>query len=65
ELASILGIHQNTLHYKLQEPGLHQKYTELMDSDLDRVLKLYKCLRPDSGLRYATGFLWRHSLKIQ
>jgi hypothetical protein len=65
ELASILGIHRNTLSYKLSELGLHQRFTELGDSDLDRVLKLYKCLRPNSGLRYATGFLRRHSLKIQ
>ena len=64
-LAQLLGIHRNTLRHKLQEIGLHRRYSELTDNDIDLILKLYKRLRPESGLRYTTGFLRHHGLKLQ
>ncbi|KAF8495401.1 hypothetical protein JB92DRAFT_2547519, partial [Gautieria morchelliformis] len=64
-VASILGIHRNTLRYKLRNMGIHKRFSDLNDNDLDRILKLYKHLRPNSGLRYATGFLRRHNFKVQ
>jgi sugar diacid utilization regulator len=65
EIALLLGIHRNTLRYKLRQMGLQQQFSQLPNIDLDRVLKLYKRLRPDSSLRYTTGFLRCHGLKIQ
>jgi hypothetical protein len=64
-LANILGIHHNTLRYKLRELGLEHRFSNLTNGDLDHVLKLYKHLRPDSGLRYTVGFLRRHGIKMQ
>jgi hypothetical protein len=64
-IASLLGIHQNTLHYKLRQMGLYHRFTNLSDHDLDVILKIWKHLRPSSSLRYATGFLRRHGLRIQ
>jgi Bacterial regulatory protein, Fis family len=65
EIAMLLGIHRNTLRYKLRQMGLQRRFSELSNDDLDRVLKLYKRIRPDSGLRYTTGFLRHHHLKVQ
>ncbi|KAF8519930.1 hypothetical protein JB92DRAFT_2710013, partial [Gautieria morchelliformis] len=60
-----LGIHRNTLRYKLQEMGLSQRFSTLNDIDLDLLIKLYKRLRPNSGVRYTMGFLSRHGIWIQ
>ncbi|KAF8482284.1 hypothetical protein JB92DRAFT_3132481 [Gautieria morchelliformis] len=49
-LSQLLGIHRNTLRYKLQEMGLSRRFSTLNDIDLDLLLKLYKQLRPNSGL---------------
>lgn len=64
-LASLLGIHRNTLRYKLRGLGLHKWFSTLTDNELDHIIKFYKRLRPTSGLRYTTGFLWCHGLQIQ
>ncbi|KAF8490489.1 hypothetical protein JB92DRAFT_3243345, partial [Gautieria morchelliformis] len=44
QVASILGIHRNTLRYKLWNMGIHKRFSGLDDNDLDRILKLYKHL---------------------
>ncbi|KAF8503161.1 hypothetical protein JB92DRAFT_2739544 [Gautieria morchelliformis] len=64
-LSQLLGIHRNTLRYKLQEMGLSRCFSTLNDIDLDLLLKLYKQLRPNSGLRYTMGFLGHHGVRIQ
>jgi hypothetical protein len=64
-IATLLGIHRNTLRYKLRTMGLYHRFTHLSDSDLDVILKIWKRLRPSSGLRYAAGFLRRHGIRIQ
>lgn len=53
EISRLLGIHRNTLRYKLRNMG----FTQLSNEDLDHVLKIYKKLQPSSGLRYTSGFL--------
>jgi sugar diacid utilization regulator len=50
DIAALLGIHRNTLRYKLRQMGLQRRFSRLSNDDLDRVLKLYKRLRPESGL---------------
>ena len=65
ELAKVLGINRNTLYKKLKKIGLHKHFSEITDMDLDQAIRLYKTLRPESGLRYVTGFLGCHGLKIQ
>src|SRR5882672_10067538 len=65
EVADTLGVHRNTLRYKLRQLGLSQQFSDISDDELDLILKIYKQLRPNSGLRYTFGFLRRHGLKIQ
>ena len=64
-LATLLGIHRNTLHYKLCALGLNKQFSSLTDDELDHIIKIYKKLRPNSGLQYTAGFLNRHGLQLQ
>ena len=64
-LATLLGIHRNTLRYKLRALGLNKQFSSLTDNQLDHVIKIYKKLRPNSGIRYTSGFLHCHSLQVQ
>ena len=65
EVARILRIYRNTLRYKLRKLGLHRSSSQLTDLDLNQVLRHYKCIWPDSGLQYTTGFLQHHGIRLQ
>ena len=60
----MLGIHRNTLRYKLRALGLQKKFSDIPDSILDKILRCFKKKRPESGIRYAQGFLRSHKLRI-
>jgi ribosomal protein S24E len=64
-LAKAIGIHRNTLYARIQELGLERKFDDLSDFDLDLLVKRYKKIKPNSGLRYIVGFLRYHGLRIQ
>jgi Bacterial regulatory protein, Fis family len=64
-LAEKLGMHRNTLHYKLKALGIDNKFSALTDNDLDTLVKVFRQQQPESGLRYLTGFLRKHGLKVQ
>ncbi|TDL30238.1 hypothetical protein BD410DRAFT_709811, partial [Rickenella mellea] len=57
KLAEILGVHRNTLHYKLKVDGIHKKFSDISDDELDVLLRLYKKQQPTAGLQYTLGFL--------
>src|SRR5882672_1547667 len=65
EVADTLGVHCNMLRYKLRQLGLSWQFSDISDDELDLILKIYKQLRSNSGLRYTFGFLCHHGLKIQ
>ena len=44
---------------------MNKQFSSLTNDELDRVIKIYKRLCPNSGLRYTTGFLHRHGLQVQ
>ena len=64
KVADLLGIHRNTLHYKLKQLNLFQRFTEISDQELDIIISYYKTLRPESGIRYTQGFLLQHWIKL-
>ena len=64
-LAKKLGIHRNTLHAKLKENSINSSFTEMSDEDLDQIVKGYLESNPKSGIRYLTGRLRTHGLRIQ
>ncbi|KAH7904392.1 hypothetical protein BJ138DRAFT_1166557 [Hygrophoropsis aurantiaca] len=54
-----------TLHRFMKENGIERKYSAMGSRDLDILVKIFKQRKPESGLRYLTGFLRRHGLRIQ
>lgn len=66
-LARVLGVHRNTLRRKLRQCGLsgRRKFDAMTDGQLDTIVKAYKLLKPNSGLRYVRGFLRSQGLRIQ
>lgn len=65
KLARILGVSRPTLILHLQQNGVGYKFSQLSNADLDILVKLYRDSKPESGLRYLTGFLRRHGLRVQ
>lgn len=65
ELAKHLGIHRNTLHKMMKTHGISKAYTRLTNPQLDTLIQSFKQSRPQSGIRYATGFLRRSNLRVQ
>ncbi|KAI1782305.1 hypothetical protein LXA43DRAFT_850710, partial [Ganoderma leucocontextum] len=64
-LAKALGVHRNTLYKQMQQLGIHREYSDIPDSTLDELLKAYKKLKPNSGIRYITGFLRSGGIRVQ
>lgn len=65
KLAGVLGIHRNTLKKKLDELGIHLKYSSIEDAGLDVLIKAYKVKKPNMGLRYVRGHLRSVGLRVQ
>jgi hypothetical protein len=65
ELARSLGIHKNTLRGYMKRHGIERKYATLSNGELDDFVRDFKRQRPESGLRYAIGFLRRQGHRVQ
>jgi hypothetical protein len=65
KLADLIGIHRHTLRWYLKEYGVYERFCTISDDDLDILMKTFKAHKPNSGLRYAIGFLRRHGLRVQ
>lgn len=64
-LARLLGIHRHTLRTYLKHYNVDYKFAALSDGDLDILVKTFRSVKPESGIRYLVGFLRRHGLRIQ
>ena len=64
-LAKKLGIHRNTLRTKLKEDSIDTSFSGISDDELDQIVKDYRKALPDSGIRYLTGRLRNHGVRIQ
>lgn len=64
-LAEALGVHRHTLRKNFQLHNLNYGFTNISDNDLDTLIAAYTQHRPESGIRYVTGFLSHHGFKIQ
>jgi hypothetical protein len=65
ELADLLGVHRNTLRLYMKHHGVQRKYSELMNADLDVLIRELKKKHPDSGIQYIIGYLHRHGIHMQ
>ena len=63
--AAALGIHRNTFRNKMRLNKLTRSFAPLSDDDLDTILRAFKVENPNSGLRYALGFLKQNGVHIQ
>ena len=65
ELADTLGVHRNTLRLYMKSHSIERKYAQLSNTELDGVITQFKSKHPESGLRYAMGFLRQRGLRVQ
>lgn len=65
KLARLLDVSRPTLTSHLKQHNVDYKFSQLSDHDLDTLVKVYRHVKPGSGLRYLAGFLRRHGLRIQ
>ncbi|KZT30298.1 hypothetical protein NEOLEDRAFT_1030687, partial [Neolentinus lepideus HHB14362 ss-1] len=64
-LSELLGMHRNVVSKQLRLHGVYQRFSDISDNDIDRLVQLYKKHRPSSGLRYVIGFFKSHGLRVQ
>ncbi|KAK7452118.1 hypothetical protein VKT23_012223 [Stygiomarasmius scandens] len=66
-VADHLGIHRSTLDRYMKEYNItSHKYSDINDTDLDKIIKEYRNQHPQSGVRYLRGYLRKeHSLRVQ
>lgn len=64
-LADALGVHRHTLRRIFHQHNLNYSFTNISDDDLDTLIAAYTRWKPESGIRYVTGFLSHHGFKIQ
>ena len=65
KLARLLGIHWHTLRSYLKEYHIDHRHTPLPDETLDQLIHHFRSIKPRSGIRYLTGSLRQHGLRIQ
>ncbi|KAF7317402.1 Integrase catalytic domain-containing protein [Mycena chlorophos] len=65
ELARHLRMDPKTLRSRLRFHGLHQRFADLGDQELDVITRHFKRDKPSSGLRYLIGHLRQQGIKIQ
>ena len=65
-LARALGVHRHTVRKQLQVQNIPPpQYSPITDEELDAILRAWKELRPESGIRYASAFLSGLGLWVQ
>lgn len=64
-LARTLGMDRLTLRKIMKKQGIHRCYDGLSDAELDSLTRDFKRKKPDSGLRYLTGFLRNKGVRVQ
>lgn len=64
-LATVLGVHRNTLRAKIKELGLTTSFDDISNSDLDGLVREYQQDHPAAGRGYVSGHLRsKHSLRL-
>ncbi|KAF5367259.1 hypothetical protein D9757_011704 [Collybiopsis confluens] len=64
-LAHHIGVSQRTLVRRLQEAGVFYKYSSISNRELDALVRSYRRVKPNAGLRYIIGYLRSHGFRIQ
>jgi transposase-like protein len=64
-LARLIGVHRNTLYKYLRLYNVDYSFSNLPDTELDRIVQAYRAAKPESGLQYLVGFLCSQGLRVQ
>jgi hypothetical protein len=64
-LVRVIGVHCHTLRYYMNLHGVHHQFSALSNADLDLLVKRFKHVKPEAGIRYLVGFLRSHGLRVQ
>ena len=66
QIADILGISRSTFYQRLDEEGICRltSYTEIADTDLDRVIEGLKRSHPNDGERFLIGHLAQEGIIV-
>jgi hypothetical protein len=64
-LAMTLNVHRNVLWRFMKEHGIQNRYSNISNNRLDDLIRAFKQQKPESGVRYAIGYLRSHSMCIQ
>lgn len=65
DLASLLGVHRNTLRACMKRNNVLKQYSNLSNEDLDILLRTFKDKKPGAGLQYVVGYLRKNGLRVQ
>ncbi|KAG2034733.1 hypothetical protein BDR03DRAFT_801206, partial [Suillus americanus] len=58
ELAKIVDVHPVTLQHYMNKHGIERCYSNLCDCELDALVKIFKCHRPEKYKVKCSNALW-------
>lgn len=65
KIASVLGVHRNTLSRKLRETGIQRRYSEISDQELQAIIREFRIERPDAGQSYVIAHFRQNNIRVQ
>jgi hypothetical protein len=63
-LACLIGVYRNTLYKYLRLYNVDYSFSNLPDTELDRIVQAYRAAKSESGLQYLIGFLYSQGLQV-
>lgn len=64
-LSRSIRVHRHTFRTRLRESGIVRRFSGISDRELDILVRHYKRIQPQSGLRYTIGILRHHRIRVQ
>ncbi|KZT31533.1 hypothetical protein SISSUDRAFT_967862, partial [Sistotremastrum suecicum HHB10207 ss-3] len=52
-----LGVHRNTVKNYMKEYGITKRHSDMTPEQLDDIIRQFRQDYPDSGIRYAHGYV--------
>jgi hypothetical protein len=65
KMAKKLGIDRKTLTKAMEAARVSKKFSDITDEQLDRLVQKFVSMRPDSGFKYAQGFIRSKGHRVQ
>lgn len=65
KLGRTLGVHRHTVRHYMKNANIDTQFSALSPEELDVIIGQFRANKPDSGLRYVTGYLRDSEIRIQ